>query len=233
MSDRRRIVILPGLDGTGRLLVEFAEHLRSHFTVDVIAYPVDKPKTYDELMSYVQERLPRDEYILIGESFSGPLAIRLASQNFPSLKAVVLGASFARLDFPVKGLMDKLVEWAPRQLIPFAVLNFLLMGGRATEELRQGVKEVLKGVQPEVLKIRAKEALNVDLIQSQFEVEQPVLYLQALADRLIPSSAAKHIGRIAPQTVVHGIDAPHFLFQMEPLACAKAIIEFDISLSNS
>lgn len=40
-QDLPRLVILPGLDGTGLLLAEFAQVLSTFFQVQVITYPTD------------------------------------------------------------------------------------------------------------------------------------------------------------------------------------------------
>ena len=70
VQDLPRLVVLPGLDGTGLLLADFVRAVSAFFRVQVIAYPVDEPLSYDELMLYVQSRLPDEPLWLIGESFS-------------------------------------------------------------------------------------------------------------------------------------------------------------------
>ncbi len=58
-------------------------------------YPTDKKLDYDDLLNLVIKMLPKEEpFILLGESFSGPLAIRVAVTIPLGLKAVVLCASF-------------------------------------------------------------------------------------------------------------------------------------------
>lgn len=73
-------IVLPGLDGTGVLLEDFAAALSEHFDVQVIPYPADKPLRYPQLCAFVRERLPPGDFILVAESFSGPVALRLAAE---------------------------------------------------------------------------------------------------------------------------------------------------------
>ena len=92
-----RLVILPGLDGTASLRHAFTSIIAPHFTaVDLIAYPSDIALDYAELQTWVRDRLPADgNFVLLGESFSGPIAIRLAGERPRELVAMVLAATFA------------------------------------------------------------------------------------------------------------------------------------------
>jgi pimeloyl-ACP methyl ester carboxylesterase len=166
MTSAPKIVILPGLDGTGRLLTDFAARLNRRHPVEVIVYPTREPLGYDALLDYVKEHLPSENFVLIGESFSGPLAIRIASENLPFLKAVVLGASFARLDLPFKRLLATLAAYLPVAAVPATLLNIMLMNGRATATQRHLLKDTLRGLDQDVIALRVKEALGVDLIHS-------------------------------------------------------------------
>jgi hypothetical protein len=77
------LVLLPGLDGTGKLFAEFVKLLDPGVCAMVVAYPPDQPLGYEELDALVRgilDKPRRDQrYVLLGESFSGPLAIRSAS----------------------------------------------------------------------------------------------------------------------------------------------------------
>jgi len=226
MRDCFRIVILPGLDGTGRLLTPFVQSLAHFYPVDVIRYPTGKPLTYDELLSYVRAQLPTENFVLIGESFSGPLAMRIASEGPIFLKGVVLGASFVRLDLPFKTAIIKLIDWVPVSIVPLTVLDLLLTNGRATAVQRNLLKQVLRSVSPSVLAARAREALIVDLVGAGTIVHQPILCLRAVNDRLVPSSAANLAKSLGRNIIIQNIAAPHFIFQTEPQACAEAVVDF-------
>lgn len=75
------LVLLPGLDGTGKLFAEFVRALNPTVECVVVAYPKDQPMGYEELEGLVVSALPKDRaFVLLGESFSGPLAIRIAAR---------------------------------------------------------------------------------------------------------------------------------------------------------
>ena len=83
------LVLLPGLDGTGALFRRFARALPEGLTSQAVHYPAHDPADYDDLLPRVRLQLPQAPFVLLGESFSGPLAIRLAAER------QVLGAQAA------------------------------------------------------------------------------------------------------------------------------------------
>jgi pimeloyl-ACP methyl ester carboxylesterase len=228
----RTIVLLPGLDGTGLLLKDFKAALERFCAVALISYPVDVPLSYDELLPLVRARLPAGDFIVIGESFSGPLALRLAMDATPGLRGIVLGASFARLDLPLKSVLASVAKFVPVHRIPMHVLAFVLLGRWAAPEFRLELAAALSRVSSEVLTARARATLDIDLVKGARRVALPLLYLKASADRLIPSSAAQSIASIAPAMTIQEITAPHFLFQTAPEVCADAIQRFSEAIDR-
>lgn len=96
------LVLLPGLDGTGRLFVDFVAALGAEVEVTVASYPTDTPLGYAELTAVARSFLPPDQpFFLLAESFSGPIAISIAQSSPPGLLGVALCCSFARNPLPV------------------------------------------------------------------------------------------------------------------------------------
>jgi pimeloyl-[acyl-carrier protein] methyl ester esterase len=220
------LVILPGLDGTGLLLSSLGSALSADMKVAVIEYPVDVALGYDQLADYVMQRLPHGDFVLIGESFSGPLALRIAAQTPPGIKGVVLGASFARLDWPFKKLLSAVAGIVSPRAVPTVALAFVLLGGWADSKNIKMLRAALAKVKPEVLRARAREALAVDIVGETEKVKPPILFLQASHDRLVPRAAATAVAQIACELRIETMEAPHFLFQVAPVACASAIRRF-------
>lgn len=225
-------VVLPGLDGTGLLLDDFVSALETFCAVRLVRYPASGPMSYPELAAFVRARLPAGDHVVIGESFAGPLALDLALEPPPGLKGVVLGASFARLDLPLKRTLAALIGRIPVRHVPTRLLTPLLLGRWSTPSRRRSLAQALSQVPPDVLAMRAKAALGVDLLRRGGTIGLPVLYLRASSDRLIPASAAGHIAALAPTMTVQDIAAPHFLFQVEPGMCAEAVRQFCRALAG-
>ena len=89
-----KVILLPGLDGTGLLFKPFIEALPKNIETLVISYPKIKIQNYGELVSYVIAQLPEEDYILVGESFSGNIAYQIALSNPKHLKSIIFVASF-------------------------------------------------------------------------------------------------------------------------------------------
>jgi pimeloyl-[acyl-carrier protein] methyl ester esterase len=103
-ADMPAVVLLPGLDGTGKLFAEFVQHLRPNVDPMIISYPKDQPLGYDELEALVLAALPQDRpFVLLGESFSGPIAMRIGARSPAGLVAVILCGTFAKNPFPWLG----------------------------------------------------------------------------------------------------------------------------------
>ena len=76
------LILLPGLDGTGDFFQPLLDEIAGKIPTTVVRYPIDGGYDYDSCLEIVQAMLPADEkYVLLGESFSGPLAVTLAALN--------------------------------------------------------------------------------------------------------------------------------------------------------
>jgi pimeloyl-ACP methyl ester carboxylesterase len=86
------LVLLPGMDGTARLFEPFVRALPAGWSAAPVRYPPDRPLGYHALLDQVP--VPAGDFVLVAESFGGPLALKVAAKNPTGLKAVVLVATF-------------------------------------------------------------------------------------------------------------------------------------------
>jgi len=71
---------MPGLDGTGALFENFATAAPDAMAPVVASYPPDEAMSYEQLAPIATAMLPTGgRCILVAESFSGPLALRVAA----------------------------------------------------------------------------------------------------------------------------------------------------------
>ena len=89
-----KLVLLPGLDGTGKLFAPLLEALPSSIKIQTVTYDLNKEQSYSELIKYVKSTLPQEEFVLLAESFSGPIAYQIALSQPKQLKALILVATF-------------------------------------------------------------------------------------------------------------------------------------------
>jgi pimeloyl-[acyl-carrier protein] methyl ester esterase len=224
-----KLVLLPGMDGTGELYADFIASLPNGFETEIVRYPVAVSLSYSELLGFVQSATKDSEsFVLIAESFSTPLAIQFAATNPPNLKVLVLCAGFVAS--PVLGLRRFLVSlfssFLFRMRVPDFAIKHILVGADAPPELIFAVKTAISSVRPEVLSARLHAVLECDARENLSRVSVPILYLQAQQDRLVPSSCFGKIRHIKPQISIEKIDGPHLLFQRKPKETAEIVAKF-------
>jgi pimeloyl-[acyl-carrier protein] methyl ester esterase len=222
------LVLLPGLDGTGVLMRPLVAVLPPELAPVVVTYPCDAVLGYDALLPRVLEALPRGRaFVLVGESYGGPLALRAAATRPAGLAGVVLCASFVRSPHPwLPSVARHAVTPGLLRLFPKLSQAKMLLGGYSTPELRALSAEALALVRPEVLAARVREVLAVDVAAELVECPVPVLYLRGTRDGVVPGWNARAIRRIRPTVEVVDLPAPHLVLQTQAAAAAAAIAPF-------
>ncbi|MCB9678801.1 MAG: hypothetical protein H6737_27100 [Alphaproteobacteria bacterium] len=215
------LVLLPGLDGTGLCFAPLVAELDPPPTV--VRYP-DAPLDFDACVAHVRAGLPRGPFLLVGESFSGPVAIRLAAERPEGCVGLVLVATFARNPVPLPAW---LVQMAAPGLFavsppPFAVRAFLT-GPDATDGLVGLVRSSIAGVSRSVLRQRLTLVSGVDVTDDLARVDVPILYLQALRDRLVRPTSLVEIRRVRPDIAVETLDCAHLVLQCRPVEALERI----------
>ena len=219
------IVLLPGMDGSGKLFDDFVLSLGSKAIV--VSYPRDRPLSYEQLQSFVENALPAEEpYILLAESFSGPIAISIASKTPRPLRALVLVCTFATLQNRAPRFLKSLFAWFPFWKLPVSIGSAVLLGRFNSMALRSRLSAAIEGVSPAVWRLRLRSVLDVDVTSQLQRIEVPVLYLRASEDRVVPNAASELISRVSRQARVVQIEGPHALLQTNPTECLSAIRVF-------
>ncbi|MDN2674120.1 alpha/beta hydrolase [Janthinobacterium sp. SUN026] len=227
------LVLLPGMDGTAWLFDRFDAALRAQAALDTlaIAYPA-APLGYAALEAFVRERLPQDRpFVVLAESFSGPLGAALRADPPPGMRALILCCSFVRNPRPMLAPLRHLLGLVPFGAMPGFALRQALLAPCATPQLQAELAAALAQVPPSVLRQRLRAVLETDASRSFARGSLPVLYLRARHDRLVPPANALQILRLAPGAQLADIAAPHMLLQAAPEAAAAAVAAFVNALS--
>jgi pimeloyl-[acyl-carrier protein] methyl ester esterase len=221
------LVLLPGLDGTGKLFSEFVTSLGPSIDSLVVSYPKDRSLGYDELEALVLSALPRDrQFVVLGESFSGPLAIRIAARRPAGLVALILSASFAKNPFPWLGWARPLAAYLPVKSLPRWVRAPLMWGSASAQRAPAQMERAMAGVAPGVIRRRIGALLAVDETPALARLHLPILVLEAAHDRVIPPAASRWILKVQPGAELAQIHGPHLLLQTRPAECAAAVLRF-------
>lgn len=225
--NRVTAILLPGMDGTSEFLVEFTKELGRYCKVLKVAYPEDRPLDYPALIEIVRSRIPKDEpYFIIGESFSGPIALSIASENPQNLIATVLCCSFARSPGPGLGFLSWLSRSYPTWLVPAALPGSLILGRWLTPERQQLLSTLIRRIPSVVWASRLRSMANIDLDFIKGRIATPVLYLAATEDCLVRKREVAYIKQLIPHLQEYELEAPHFLLEVRPVEATEKIAGF-------
>jgi pimeloyl-[acyl-carrier protein] methyl ester esterase len=230
-----KLVLLPGLDGTGVLFRPFIAVLPPQIEPLVVPYPTQEPLGYDQLLQLALDAMPKHEpFVLLGESFGGPLSLRIAAQRPHNLRALVLAGSFIKCPFLSPP------HWATSLIHPlpfraFTPLTKLMtrFGLYDTPEHSALSVEAISQVAPEVFAHRVREIMRVDVTSELHACPVPLLYLQGEHDLVVPASNLKRILQVRSDVRVTRIASSHMILKTQPLAAVNAIKAFIDAECNS
>jgi len=230
-----QLLLLPGMDGTGRLFGPLLRALPSSLSPVVVTYPADQTCGYPELLPLVEAAAPTGaEYVVVGESFSGPLALMLAAQHPAGLRGIILCASFVRSPLPAYARwLDALISPLWFRAVPRPVLHWALLGRHQTAALAELVEAAIGVVRPAVLAARLRAILQVDVATELRTCQLPVLYLSATEDRLVPPRSLASILELYPAVESVSLVGPHLLLQVAAQGAAEAIRRFAAACASS
>jgi pimeloyl-ACP methyl ester carboxylesterase len=225
MDGKLPLILLPGLDGVGVYFGRLLEHLPGYIEPTVISYPRDQVMGYEELLPLVIERLPQSPFILLGESFSSPLSIKIAAARPPGLRGVILCSGFARnplwlaptwLTYFTHPLLFRLYA-------PYIRFKVWRRGGGSAGAARLAA---LSGLTPHVIAKRVRSVLRVNVMQELSTCPVPVLYVRGARDHLIHARNLLEMSKRLPSMRVASFDAGHCVLKSRAGETAAAIVDF-------
>lgn len=223
MTSPLPLVLLPGLHGTTELLRPLIARLSANRQVLAIDYPSDAALDFPGYVEFVRARLPERPCAILGESFSGPIAIAIAAR-VPSVAGLILASTFAR--FPMPRVLAPAVARIARSKISPRRSALFLAGQRATPELIDELTRTIAALRPDLVADRVRLALAVDVRSMLAQTEFPLLCLTGRRDRLTGRRSLSTITAARPDAEVVHIDAGHVMLETHPDAAAEKIARF-------
>lgn len=222
------VVVLPGLDGTGDMLADFATHLGEVHNVHLVSYPKNEALSYERLSKLVSADLPvGTPYCILAESFSGPIATRLAAEKPRDLQAVIFAASFVKKPSYFPSAFASFANLTPTNSPTILKLATPITFGKwSTRELNALLIKSVRAVSSKVLAYRIRTAMEADEVWLFTDLDIPMLYIRPSRDRLISSAAAKEMSRLNPLLSIVEVEGPHFVLQTKPEECSAIVAEF-------
>jgi len=223
-SGHPEIVLLPGLDGTGDLFDRIAPLLGADLTVKIVRYPADPRLGYAGYVEHVRNEIGSREVFLLGESFSGPVAVRLAMQLGQQIKGIVLAATFVKNPWP-RWLIRRAARVDP-VATPVNIRDAILMGSYGDAELVAKVDEIVRTLSRPVRAARLRAVADVDVRQDFARLSCPILVLHGRGDWLIPPSLMQKSVCTKGGARMIVIPGAHMLLQTRANDAAAEIINF-------
>ena len=222
------LLLLPGMDGTGDLFEPLIDAIGSKLDTSIISYPLEKALDYEELLNLVTSRIPKEKpYFLLGESFSGPLAVMAASKSSENLLGIILVATFVKSPMPqwmrrLKWLLrGPMLDMRPR---PFIIKG--LLGKECPEKTKRWVHDTLPRLKREVLAARIKAVLEVNVREELKSCQVPVLCIAGSRDWLVGKKCLDVIWLCRPDVEIKVLEGVHMILQSRPVEAADVIKEF-------
>jgi len=223
------LVLLPGLDGTGKLFEPFRQQFPKSASITVINYPSDRHIAYSQLAHYLLPLLPRDKpLVVLGESYSGPVCLQLSTRDDLDIRAMLLVATFAKYPSSFLKSISRIIPISLllRLPIPEFVIRYYCFGSDTNEALSRLLRQSIKENLPGVLAQRAREGSKNDVTGILQKINIPVLYIAATHDKMVPHQAIDDLKQHLPNMQVVFVEGTHFILQVQPKRCYDIVANF-------
>lgn len=217
---RSDVILLPGLHGSTALFETFVALAPPWARCRAVALPTMGDQSFDALADALEPQLRALEgFVLFGESFSGPIAARLAAR---------LGSKVALLVL-CNPLVESSVAIAPSiaapllrsGLIPGWAVALAMTGG--DRSVAAAILREVRALPKEVLMRRLSTVASANGADLLRYLAAPLLAITGTSDRLLAPSAISEVLDQVEFGVLAEIDAPHLVAQVAPAQVWAAI----------
>ncbi|WP_444939352.1 alpha/beta fold hydrolase [Microbulbifer sp. JMSA002] len=217
-----KIILLPGLDGTGYLFKDLMKELPSTLHVEVVSYSSISSLSYYGQAQEIASLYADEDVLIVGESYSGRVAYELCSLLGERVKGLVFLASFVSRP----SIYSRLASIIPTSILKpnhltrllLYIVGFNMSGGI---QLVSPVFHSLGHTDIKKLKERLRNIAYVD--KPTKKITCPVTYIKPSKDLLIASRSVQYLASLCPNFTKIEVLGGHFIAQSNPVACAKAI----------
>jgi len=191
---KEHLVLIPGIDGTGKLFYRQIPGLEQRFTVTAIRLR-DEATTMDDLVAQVHDEVTRvaadgGRVSILGESFGGALTLSYAVAHPERIERLVILNSFAHFGSPARLWLGyhllRATPWGMMRII--RQLNAHRMHSPQTEHYEiKRFHELMRASTRAGYLSRMRMLRDYDIRGQLASIVSPVLFLAADRDTLIPS----------------------------------------------
>jgi 3-oxoadipate enol-lactonase len=192
-EEQERLVLIPGIDGTGKLFYRQIPGLAKRFAVTTTTLR-DDARSMDDLVGDLHDEITRaaggGRVTLLGESFGGALTLSYAVAHPERVERLIILNSFAHFGSQARLWLGyhllRATPWGMMRLV--RQLNARRMHSPQTEreEIRR-FHDLMRSATREGYLSRMRILREYDIRDRLPSIAAPVLYLAADRDTLVPS----------------------------------------------
>ena len=220
------LVLLPGLNGTKGLFASFISCAPDDIDILSIEYPTDKALSYEQLSLFVMDKLEsiNGSYVILGESFSGPLSLFVAEKKPLGLIGLVLVATFITAP---NVRVARFLPWTLGFFLTKPLYDVRGFFSRSDNtSFIQLISAELQKVLPSVLAHRIQQIFMVNAVSALKNCDIPIVYFRGTKDFVVPERNLLNIQTVKPDIEVVRFKTQHFLLQSAPQQAWVAIERF-------
>ncbi|WP_444897581.1 alpha/beta fold hydrolase [Microbulbifer sp. EKSA008] len=220
-----KVLLLPGLDGTGTLFSGLSKALPKQWTTETICLSKLPGDSYLTQAQSIAKSFLNEKTHIIAESYSGRIAYELSLLAPEKILSITFIASF--ISSP--SLLSKAAQLAPISLIDCPsltkiTLNFFGFNGKGSDILIDSTYNALLNTNRGKLKQRLHNIASISQPSQRLEI--PAVYIRPDRDRLVSKKAVIDISAIYINLNVIDIPGGHFIAQAHPNKVARIIMNF-------
>jgi surfactin synthase thioesterase subunit len=210
-----KVVLIPGMDGTGTLFDPFIESVPTG--IEVISLPLLQRSDagYEDQARHIIGSIGEQPIVLVAESYSGMVAYNMLKMGCSNIQHVVFAASFITRP---SGLVS-IAQYLPVGLLKSraflgSLVGTLLFGKFSTPELVELFYGSLNSVSNNVLKSRMYQIAKLPVPRMPISV--PCTYIRPKGDKLVSKRAIEPFQNLCQKLSVYEVDGTHFVLQTNP-----------------
>ena len=213
-----KIVLLPGMDGTGILFEPFLECAPDDVDISFIKLPQNKDYKYTDYAKYISQQIGSDPTIIVAESYSGMIAYELLHTQKCDIRHILFAASFLSRPTKLAALLKPIPIQLLRLFLKFRfMIGFVLFGRYKTSKLLDLFYQALSDIPDSTLKNRINQVANLEIPKNIIKI--PCSYIRPANDNLVSKTAINIIESKCDTLDRYDVDGTHFILQTNPKDC--------------
>lgn len=216
-----KVLLLPGMDGTGTLFKPLLDLIPNYYEVEVVSLIQEVDISYEYQAETILKQIEKD-VVIVAESYSGVIALEMLKKGSPFIKHVIFMASF----IAPPSLLSKFGRVVPSFVFSFtqknnSVIHRFLFGRYGSDDLCRLFDSVMEKVDAKLLTFRLGQIATLKKQNQQLNC--PCTLIQARQDNLVSYRTVNAFKAVFNNLDLSVVEGTHFLIQTNPYECWQLI----------